>query len=324
MDKISWRGVRVLITGGTGFIGSHLVLRLIQAGAEVSLFVLDEERHIPDDVIPIYRGNIQDAPDIARAIGRSNPQFIFHLAAQPLVDTALINVYDTLDSNIRGSINLLQACVGNGKIEGIIFVSTDKVYGEFNGTVDESAPLMGIDHPYNVSKVCADNIAQMYAKVFGLPIIIARSGNVYGDGDRHWDRLIPGTFMSALKEENPKIRSNGKFTRDYIYVDDIVDAYLILADTIVWERSLRGQAINFGADKSLTVLEVAHEILKSTEKIWLVPEIQNRSKFEIPHQHLNWEWAKELGWVPKTDFVSGIELSKLWYQEYYEGKYGKR
>jgi CDP-glucose 4,6-dehydratase len=317
---IDWTTKRVLITGGTGFVGTHLTKRLLDLKADVGLFVLDEENPISDMVSIIYRGNLQDAPDIARAISRYQPHYIFHLAAQPLVDTALVNVYDTLDTNIRGAINLLQSCVSSAKnLEGIIFISTDKVYGKFDGTVDETAPLIGVGNPYDTSKACADLLAQMYSKVFGLPIVIVRSGNIYGMGDNHWDRLIPGTFMLALSNTNPKIRSNGKFTRDYIFVDDVIDAYLLLADSIK-DKFILGKAINIGSQESLSVLDVVHAILACAGTVHLQPEILDTAKFEIPHQHLNWEWAKELGWYPKTSFDDGLRLCLPYYKQMYDKK----
>ena len=312
---IDWNSKKVLITGGTGFVGTHLTKRLIALGAEVALFVLDEENKISDTVSIVYRGNIQDAPDISRAISRFQPEYIFHLAAQPLVDTALVNVYDTLDSNVRGAINLLQSCIESAKkLQGLIFVSTDKVYGKFDGTIDENAPLLGVGNPYDASKVCADVLAQMYNQVFGLPLIIVRSGNIYGEGDNHWDRLIPGTFQHCINGVNPTIRSNGKFTRDYIYVDDIVDAYLLLADKLS-DKFIRGKAINLGSKESTDVLGVVHSILTVTGKLHLVPEIKNTARFEIPHQHLNWDWAKDIGWEPKTSLEDGLKKSYPYYLE---------
>ncbi len=316
--EVEWKKKRVLITGGTGFVGTHLTKRLLDLGSEVALFVLDEENKIPDTVSVLYRGNIQDAPDIHRAISRFQPHYVFHLAAQPLVDTALINVYDTLDSNIRGSINLLQSCVSSAKcLEGIVFVSTDKVYGKFDGTIDETAPLLGTGNPYDVSKVCADLIAQMYSTVFGLPIITVRSGNIYGSGDNHWDRIVPGTFMACLEGKAPSLRSNGKFTRDYIFVEDIVDGYLLLAGALS-DKFLHGKAINLGAENATTVLDIVHLISKITVQLHLVPEIKDTAKFEIPHQHLNWDWAKELGWTPKTSLEDGLIKSFPYYMSMYE------
>lgn len=321
MDKIDWKNKKVLVTGGLGFVGSHLTKRLLDLGSEVALFVLDEEGSIPNGVSWIFRGNIQDAPDIARAISRFQPQIIFHLAAQPLVTTALINVYDTLDSNIRGTINLLQSCVDNAKtLEGLLFVSTDKVYGQFSGKIDETAPLLGTGNPYDASKVCADILAQMYSQVFGVPLIIVRSGNIYGAGDNHWDRLIPGTILSCLKNKPMCIRSNGDFTRDYIYVDDIIDAYFLLVEAVCRDKFLAGKSINLGADAPLTVLDVVHTIRKVTGKLHLQPEILNITKFEIPHQHLNWEWAKELGWSPKTPLEEGISLCLPHYENLYANR----
>lgn len=312
---IDWKNKKVLVTGGTGFIGSNLVARLIEMEVDLALFVLDEETPLPENVT-IFRGNIQDAPDVERTITRFQPEYVFHLASQPLVDTALINVYDTLDSNIRGTINLLQSCVAYAKhLKGMVVVSTDKVYGDsFTGKVDENSPLLGTGHPYEVSKTCADLIAQMYARVFSLPIVISRSGNIYGKGDRNWDRLIPGAFKSAMTDIPPIIRSNGKYIRDYIYVEDIVDGYLLLMDGLLNGKIRNGTAINFGSNQSTSVLDIVHLILKITGKISLAPIVQNSAKFEIPNQTLNWEWARELGWEPKTPIEIGLEKSYEWYK----------
>lgn len=316
MGKINWKSKRVLITGGTGFIGSQLTARMLEMGAETSLFVLDEESIIPSQVSSVFRGNIQDAPDIHRAVSRFQPHFIFHLAAQPLVSTALINVYDTLDSNIRGAVNLLQSCVSSAKcLEGVVFISTDKVYGKFIGSVDESAPLLGTGNPYDTSKVCADILAQMYAEVFSVPVIISRSGNVYGRGDKNWDRLIPGTFRSCIRGERPIIRSDGLYTRDYIYIDDMIDGYIMLAESIQSDPTIRGRAVNFGNYEPHTVMDVVHQVIGATGMIHLSPEVQNTAKHEIRHQHLNWDGAKEMGWIPMTTLVEGIQKSMGYYNE---------
>ncbi len=243
------------------------------------------------------------------------------MAAQPLVDTALINIHDTLDSNIHGAINLLQSCVNDPKLEGMIFVTTDKVYGNFDGVINETAPLLGIGNPYDTSKVCADILAQMYAKVFKIPLVIIRSGNIYGPGDKHWDRLIPGTFMSCLLGKNPIIRSDGTFTRDYIYIEDIIDAYILLAEKIHSDLSIIGKAINIGAEDKISVLDIVHYIITIMGQPDLYVKIQNTAKFEIPHQHLNWELAKKMGWKPKINITKGLRLSKDYYVELYAGEY---
>lgn len=316
---MSWKGAKVFITGATGFIGSHLTKKMVGLGADVAVFVLDEEGEIPSGVSTVFRGNLQDLPDVQRALGRFQPEYVFHLAAQPLVDTALMFVADTLYSNVCGSINLLQACL-DAKIflKGVVFVSTDKVYGQFDGAVNEEAPLLGVNHPYNVSKLCADLIAQMYANVFDLPIVICRSGNIYGPGDKNLNRLVPGAIVSAIKGKQFVVRSDGKMTRDYIYVDDIVDAYLLLAETVSKKQEWRGRAVNFGATEPISVLRVVDDVLLAANRVDLPPLIMNTAKFEIQNQHLDWSDAKELGWIPKTNLRDGIAASIPWYL----GKYG--
>lgn len=315
---MNWVGKKVFITGATGFIGKHLTRRMLDLGADVGIFVLDEENKIPNETNVVFRGNLQDLPDVQRAVCRFRPEYVFHLAAQPIVNTALLSVADTLYSNICGSIGLLQSCLeAKDKLRGLVFVSTDKVYGEFDGDASEEAPLRGVNHPYNVSKLCGDVIAQMYANVFDLPIIICRSGNIYGAGDKNLDRIIPGTIVSALRGKNPVIRSDGKMTRDYIYIDDIVDAYLLLAEVVSEKTEWRGRAVNFGSVEYSSVNEVVDEILSAAGRIDLIPQIMNTAKFEIPHQHLNWNDAKELGWTPKTKLSDGIRLSIPWYRARY-------
>jgi CDP-glucose 4,6-dehydratase len=317
---INYKNKPVLVTGGSGFIGKHLVKRLRLLGADVSLLILDEEKGLEDlSNCHIYRGNIQDAPDVSRIVNRVQPEYIFHLASQPLVTLSTHNVLDTLDSNIRGTINLFQACVDSARnIRGIVHVSTDKVYGNLSQNATEDTTLYGIDNPYDVSKVCADYLAQMYAKAFNLPIIIARSGNIFGEGDIHWDRLIPYLFKCCINNSPIIIRGSENYYRDFIYVDDIVDAYLILMNTIVSSPHLFGRAINFGAERSHSVGEIVHKILELTNKVGLPVTYENRVTNEILSQHLVWDWAKELGWTPKTPLDIGLENSYRWYKHLYE------
>lgn len=316
---INYKNKSVLVTGGTGFIGRHLVKRLLELEADVSLLVLDEENGLEGlSTCHLYRGNIQDAPDVARIVNRVRPEFIFHLASQPLVTLSTNNVLDTLDSNIRGTINLFQSCVEIVKnIQGIVHVSTDKVYGDLSHGATEDTKLYGISNPYDVSKVCADYIAQMYSKAFGLPIIIARSGNIYGEGDTHWDRLIPYLFKSCLNNTPIVIRSSDKYVRDFIYVEDIVEAYLVLMSSVVENPHLVGQAINFGSEKPHSVGDILHKVLEITNRVDIPITIENRVNNEILSQHLIWDWAKELGWTPTTSLEVGLEKTYQGYKKLY-------
>lgn len=311
------RGKRVFATGGTGFIGSHLTQRLAGLGVELGLFIHAKES--PLSARRIY-GDLRDSSNLFHFLRGFQPEIIFHLAAQPLVRVAMEEELRTLQTNIDGTYNLLHACKGLESLKAFVHVSTDKVYGEFDDTVSEENELHGVNHPYNASKLCGDVIAQMYAKAFDIPVIICRSGNIYGEGDENLDRLIPGAIVSALKGESLIIRSDGKMVRDYIYVDDIIDAYLLLAETISKDKNWQGKAVNFGAEEPMSVLDVVHEVLGATNRIDLVPKIMNTARLEIPYQHLDWGLARSLGWNPKIGLEEGLRKTIPWYKEYLNGK----
>ena len=312
----------VLVTGATGFIGSHLTQTLAALRVRPSLFVLDYERQDFPPGSTIYHGNLSNLYDCLRIVGRANPEIIFHLAAQPLVDTALDSVIDTMESNVRGAYNLLEACRNAGRhIKAIVWVSTDKVYGSQHKALKESSPLLGFNHPYDASKLCADLLAQTYARAFKLPLVIARSGNVYGEGDLHWDRLIPGAIRSTVLGKSFVIRSSGLLRRDYIYVSDIVRAYLLTLDGLIAGRLQNGSVFNFGASRSYTVLDVVQEILVAFGRTDLEPIIRDQARNEIFEQHVDFEQARMiLGWVPSISLNLGIQKSIEWYQQYFRAE----
>lgn len=300
---------RILVTGATGFIGQHLVKRLLGVGNEVAAFVLDEESFLEN--VQVYRGNIANLSDVQRCVGRFVPEHIFHLAAQPLVDTAMRSVLDTLDSNILGGRNVLHACLDVREfLKAVVFVTTDKVYG-YAENATESSPLNGINHPYSASKICADVLAQMYARSFQVPAVIVRSGNVYGEGDLNFDRIIPYVIRCVLRNETIKLRSDFTFTRDYLYIDDVINGYLTLVANI---HCLMGQPVNLGAYNPVSVKELIEEIFLVTCKTVPV-EVLNKQNGEISRQHLDWKMAEALGWKPKTSLRDGIRKTYLWHKE---------
>ena len=312
---MNWKDKRVFITGGTGFIGSHLAKRLRSLGAKVGLFI--HKSQSPLDCFKVIGDlSLKSTPAfLSSSFSHFNPEFVFHLAAQPLVQVAMKDSLETLRINIDGTYNLLDACVGLESLKAFVHVSTDKVYGDVDRAVREDDELHGVSHPYNASKLCGDVIAQMYAKSFGVPVVIARSGNVYGGGDKSPDRLIPETIRSTLKGERTVIRSDGTLERDYVFVEDIVDGYLVLAEKMSLGDTKKGLAVNLGARESMSVLEVVHEILGKMRRVDLSPEITDTAKFEIPYQHLNWGLAKSMGWSPKTSFSDGLDKTIAWYSE---------
>ncbi len=310
-----WNQKTVLVTGGAGFIGSHLANTLIKQGQRV--VVIDDlssgkkENLLPEAIF--YQADIK-GPEIAKIFEKENPSVVYHFAARPLVQEVYQNPREALETNIMGTVNVLEICRARKNIESIVVVSSDKAYGASqNLPYKETAPLHGT-HPYDVSKSAADLIAQTYAKTYGLPVLITRFSNVFGPGDVSASRIIPGIMESVLKNKPLEIRSDGTMVREYTYVKDIVDGCIKLAN----HRQNFGEAFNFGSENILNVLEV---VKKSEEALGVKVNYQvlNTAKHEIQAQYLDWTKAREvLGWRPKTSFEDGIKESFGWYKQFHQ------
>lgn len=316
-----WKNKNVFVTGGTGFLGSYLVKKLINYGANVTVLVRD---YVPQSNIyageehkkvNIVNGKLEDYLVIERILGEYEIDTIFHLAAQAIVGIANRNPLNTFLSNIQGTWNILEAARRSPLIKQIIVASSDKAYGDQEKLpYDENMPLQG-KHPYDVSKSCADLIAQAYYETYKLPVCITRCGNLYGGGDLNFNRIIPQTIKSILNEEAPVIRSDGSFIRDYFYVEDAVDAYIKLAEK-VQELNLGGQAFNFSNEIQLTVLELVDKILKIMGSD-LKPIILNEGSNEIKHQYLSAKKARDiLGWFPQYTIDDGLNKTIEWYKDF--------
>jgi len=180
---------------------------------------------------------------------------------------------------------------------------------------DETTPLQG-QHPYDVSKSCADLISHTYAESYGLPVTITRCGNFYGGGDLNWNRIVPGTIRSVLRGQRPVIRSDGLFVRDYFYVEDGAAAYMSLAEQMAARPELRGEAFNFSNEIQVTVLDLVQRILTLMDSD-LEPEIRNEASNEIRHQYLSARKAREmLDWSPLFSLDSALSTTIDWYREF--------
>lgn len=222
----------------------------------------------------IVQGALEDLDVIERALGEYEIDTVFHLAAQAIVGVANRNPISTFEANILGTWNILEACRRHPLIKRVIVASSDKAYGD-QPTLpyDENMPLQG-KHPYDVSKSCADLLSHTYFNTYGLPVCITRCGNLYGGGDLNFNRIIPQTIQLVLNGEAPEIRSDGTFIRDYFYIEDAVEAYLLLAEKME-ELNLAGEAFNFSNEIQLTVLELVEKILKAMDSD-LKPKVLNQ------------------------------------------------
>jgi len=317
-----WRDRPTLVTGGSGLLGSWLVERLLQLEADVVCLLRDwvprselvRRNHL--ERVAVVRGDVRDQDLLERALGEYEIRTVFHLAAQTTVGVANRNPVSTFDANIRGTWSLLEACRRSPLVAQILVASSDKAYGSHPKLpYTEDAPLQG-RHPYDVSKSCADLIAQSYAVSYATPVAVVRCGNLYGGGDLNWNRLIPGTIRSVLRGETPVIRSDGSCVRDYLYVEDGVSAYVQLAEALAARRELAGEAFNFGHNRPLSVRAVAEMLLALMKRPELGLDVRNEATNEIPDQYLDATKARTvLGWTPSCTVEQGLERTIRWYTE---------
>ena len=320
---MDWTDRRVLVTGATGIVGSALVRRLFDTGAYIVVVVRDWDPQTElvrtGDIhrTNVVNGRIEDYDTLERAINEHEIDTVFHLAAQPIVTTAYRSPLPTFEANIRGSYNLLEACrVHRSLVSSVVIASSDKAYGDASTLpYTENMPVNG-RHPYDVSKSCTDLLAMTYAHTYGLPVAIARCGNIYGAGDLNWSRIVPGTIRSLWRGERPVIRSNGLFTRDYIYVQDVTDGYLALAACAA-DEGITGEAFNFSPETRVTVLEITRLIQRLYGREDLEPRILDEARAEIKDQYLDSGKARtRLGWAPKWSLEAGLTETIAWYRRF--------
>lgn len=310
-------GKNILVTGGTGFIGSHLVEELVKQNANVVTTFLTTNplsyffTQKLNKKVRMAHVDVCDYEAVFDLIIKCNIDYIIHLAAQPLVETAYYNPKQTLYTNIIGTVNVLESARIYPHVKGVIIASSDKAYGKLqNKKCIETDSLKG-DHPYEVSKSSADLIAHAYYKTYKLPLVITRFGNIYGEGDLNFSRIIPGIMKSIIRGETLEIRSDGKYVRDYLYVKDVVNGYLKLLENI---QKIKGEAFNFGSKETLPVIPLIKLIEKSLKKK-VNYKILNTARNEIPYQSLDYsKIRKELGWQPKYTISKKITDICNWYK----------
>ena len=268
------------------------------------------------DKVTVVSGDHCDQAVLERALGEFEINTVMHLAAQTIVGIANRNPVSTFEANIGGTWKLLEACRRSPKVGQIIVASSDKAYGEAKVLpYTEETPLEG-RHPYDVSKSCSDLIAQTYAVTYKLPVVITRCGNFYGGGDLNWNRIIPGTIRSVLRDQRPLIRSDGSFVRDYFYVEDGAAAYMFLAEQLARRPELAGSAFNLSTEIQLSVLDIVQQVLREMHST-LEPEILGEASHEIPHQYLSARKARELlNWQPLFTLEEGLRRTIEWYTNY--------
>ncbi|HII14822.1 MAG TPA: NAD-dependent epimerase/dehydratase family protein [Nanoarchaeota archaeon] len=317
-----WKHKNVFVTGATGLLGPWLIQELASSGANVTALIRDGVARsnffnwgLNGHVNCVY-GCLTDYLLLERALNEYEIDTVFHLGAQAIVTTANRSPLSTFDSNIKGTWNVLEAVRNSKLVQRAVVASSDKAYGTQKILpYREDAPLQG-EHPYDVSKSCADLLAQSYHKTYGLPIGITRCGNFYGGGDLNFNRIVPGTIKSVIHNESPIIRSDGTYIRDYIYIKDAVKAYKLLAEHVD-KPHVKGNAFNFSYNNKLTVLEIVNAIIRLMDS-GLKPKILNEATGEIKHQYLSSAKARAvLGWEPSYSVEEGLKETIEWYREFF-------
>ena len=318
-DETFWKHRTVAVTGGTGFLGSHLVAQLVSAGADVVL--LERDSVVATSVsrgwadrVNVVRGSVEDQSVVERLFGEYRCETVFHLAAQSQVEVSNRNPISTFEANIAGTWTVLEAARRSPTVAQIVVASSDKAYGAQEVLPYTEEMELRAVHPYDVSKACADMLAQSFAHTFGVPVVITRCGNFYGPGDTNWRRLVPSIVRAVLEGQRPVVRSDGTLTRDYLYIVDAALTYIRLAEALAADAALAGEAFNFSTERPLSVMQLVG-LIQQAAGTDLEPEILGTATNEIPHQYLSAAKARRvLGWEPRYAMEDAIVETVNWYR----------
>lgn len=320
MHKAFWRGCTVLVTGATGFLGGWLTARLLDYGAHPVCIVRRPrpssqfERTGIRSRVEVVEGSVADPETFRRAFDLKPIQAVFHVAATGNVADATGNPAEAFLSAAQGTLHLLEEVRRRGLFGcPVVVSSSDKAYGSQEVPFREEMALRP-SHPYEVAKATQDMIAQGWGRTYKMAVGVTRCGNYFGGWDETESRIVPGTIRSVLRGEPPVLRSDGNFTRDFLYIEDAVDAQLLFGERLASDPSLQGSAFNFSSEVELTVLEIVHRVLTEMGS-GLAPVIANTARAEIPLMRLSNDRSRAvLGWRPEVGFDEGLRRTIDWYR----------
>ncbi len=317
-------GRKVLVTGAHGLLGSWLTRRLVELGADLTVLRLNPQPLSPlvlgsvEAQCEVVDGDLLDADLLERTVAGRSIDTIIHLAAQAIVGTANLSPRPTFEANVLGTWNVLEAA-RLGDVARVVVASSDKAYGASPVLpYVETLPLEA-SHPYDASKAAADIISRSYWATFGLPVAVTRLANLYGGGDQNRSRLIPETVAAIIDGRAPVIRSDGSPERDFLYVEDAVDAYLAILD-LLDAGEARGEAFNAGSGVPRRALDVVAALCQIAD-FDQSPDIRGAGvpDGEIDRQFIDSAKLRGAsGWEPKIGLEEGLALTLDWYREHPE------
>jgi CDP-glucose 4,6-dehydratase len=273
-----------------------------------------------EDRCTIALADLTDHDALLRVLNEHDVHEVFHLAAQTIVGTANRSPLGTWEANLRGTYSLLEACRALGTVERIVVASSDKAYGDHDELPYREDFALQPRYPYDVSKACTDLIARSYAHTYGLRVAVTRMANLYGPGDLNWSRIVSDTVRALARGERPVIRSDGTPERDFLYVEDAVDAYLAIAASLD-RPELNGRAWNAGWGEPVPVIDVVRTLIDVSGRD-LEPDIQGAG---TPHGEIDRQFLdssairEELGWTPRWEMERGLGVTWEWYSRTLEG-----
>jgi CDP-glucose 4,6-dehydratase len=318
----SLAGRSVFVTGAYGLLGSWLVRALVSRGARVIVLKRDAVPRSAlvleglESSVTVVHGDICDGALMQRTLAQYAVDTVFHLAAQTIVGTARQAPVATFEANIRGTWTVLEACRLT-EVARTVVAASDKAYGHHDELPYREDFALAPLYPYDVSKAATDMIARSYWHTFELPVAVTRFANLYGGGDFNLSRLIPETALAVLTGRPPVIRSDGTLQRDFLYVEDAVDAYLAIAELLGMGTGA-GEAFNAGGDAPHTVLEVA-ETLCAIAGAGVRPDVRGRG---TPAGEIARQWVDSsklraaTGWVPQVSLQEGLTRTLEWYRRH--------
>ncbi len=310
---------KILITGGFGLLGINLVNFLLKKNYKI--IILDYKKttskkkfFIKSKNLVFENANFVNMDNLNKIFNKHSFSAVFHLGAQTQVKTAYNNPYETLQTNVVGTTNILEILRKKNINIPIVYSSSDKAYGELKRKYYYETDNLNAIFPYDVSKSASDLICQSYSKTYNMKIGIIRSANIFGECDFNIKRIVPETTISILKNKKLEIRSSGKQRRDYIYVLDVCRAYYKVYKYLL--KSKKNLLIyNTGSKYNLSALELIEKIynILKVKKNYI---IKNSSKAEINNQRLGYKKiVKEIGWKPIYTLDYGLKKTIDWYKK---------
>lgn len=310
----------ILITGCTGLLGSWMAESLLKSDITIKGVALNQDLNFLLkskgllNEFEIKYLDIADKTSVDDYLKNNDFDAIVHLAAQTQVIEAIEDPIRTFKSNIQGTWNLVDSAMR--KNLPIVVASSDKAYGDSEVLpYEENFPLNGI-YPYEFSKSATDMMCKTYRTTYNLPVTVLRCGNIYGGGDLNWDRLIPGVIKWLINNETPVLRSDGNYKRDWVYVEDVVNAYLKVTNALVENGLNVSDSYNFSSTDYLSVMEVYKKINEIHLGKYVEPIIENKANLEIKDQYLSSEKIfNELGIKSEFEIDTALEMTINWYKE---------